>query len=100
MTHFLRNNFNQERCFIYLFIFENYKRGQFTDLFTATYCVKAIKVGVLLVRSPKKKKKNFYELMDEIKFSHCITNELFRNTSLRIVDTMLDFTTMKLKSHS
>ena len=71
--------------------------------FTATYCVtKATKVGVLLVRIPKKKKrkKNFYELMDEIKFSHCITNELFRNTSWGIVDTISDFTTMKLISHS
>ena len=69
--------------------------------FTATYCVtKATKVGVLLVRSPKKRKKNCYELMDEIKFSHCITNELFRNTSWGVVDTISDFTTMKLKPHS
>ena len=62
--------------------------------------IKATKVGVLLVRSPKKREKNCYELMDEIKFSHCITNELFRNTSWGVVDTISDFTTMKLKPHS
>ena len=51
-------------------------------------------------KQKQKTEKNCYELMDEIKFSHCITNKLFRNTSLRVVDTILDFTTMKLKSHS
>ena len=40
--------------------------------------------------------------MDEIKFSHVIIKELFRNTSWGNVDTPFnyDFMTMKLKSHS
>ena len=36
----------------------------------------------------KKREKNCYKLMDEIKFSHCIINELFRNTSWGVVDTL------------
>ena len=40
--------------------------------------------------------------MDDIKFSHVIIKELFRNTSWGNVDTPFnyDFMTMKLKSHS
>ena len=36
----------------------------------------------------KKREKNCNKLMDEIKFSHCIINELFRNTSWGVVDTL------------
>ena len=73
--------------FIYLFL-KIIKEVSSEIYFTATYCVtKATKVGK-------------EELMDEIKFSHCITNELFRNTSWGIVDTISDFTTTKLISHS
>jgi len=66
-----------------------------------------ISIRKLLVSSPKKKKKKkkkkeCYKLMDDIKFSHVIIKELFRNTSWGNVDTPFnyDFMTMKLKSHS
>lgn len=52
-----------------------------------TYCVKATKVGILLVPSPKKEGEDCYKLIDDIKFSYFIINESFRNTSWGDVDT-------------